>query len=349
GFMKRFISIVLIILTLFTFCSCGVDTNINAAAEIPELEVHFIDVGQADCALLMCGGENLLIDGGNAADSSLIYSYLKKYGVDYLDYVIATHPHEDHIGGIPGALSYAKAGVVYSPVTSSDNSYFKKLTAKLEEMGVGLTVPEVGGGFDLGGAKVTFLGPVELVSDENENSIVCKVRYGDVSFLFTGDAGKQSETLMLDNGEDVAATVLKVGHHGSDTATGYRFLREVNPVYAVISTEQDSQYGHPHENLLSRLNDAGVMVCRTDMNGTIIFTTDGTTLSVSPEKGAIGQSTALPDSEDEGDVMYIGNSSSKKYHLPTCRSLPEEKNRIYFYSLEEAINSGFAPCGLCKP
>ncbi len=342
--MKRLLSCFLILICLFSLCSCT-----ETASIVPDgisLAVHFIDVGQADCALVSCGGQNLLIDGGNAGDSSLIYSYLEKYNVTVLDYVIATHPHEDHIGGIPGALSYAQAKTVYCSTDESDNTYFRKLKSKLDEQGLEITVPKAGDSFDLGGASVKFLGPVEYTDDENNNSLVCKVQLGSVSFLFTGDAESPAEKKMLEYGEDLSATVLKVGHHGSEASSCYRFLREVDPDYAVISCEKNNQYGHPSDALLSRLRDSETAICRTDLNGTIIFVTDGTGLNVLTEKGSVEEPKAN-DSADEENYMYIGNSSSKVYHIPSCRSLPSEEKRVFFYNLEEALLAGYRPCGIC--
>lgn len=344
--MKRKILIALLPLLIFALAACGVFGGSGSDGQ-SLLEVHFIDVGQADCALIMCEGQNMLIDGGNAADSALVYTYLRNNGVDYLDYVIATHPHEDHIGGIPGALSYASAGVCFSPVADDDGVLFEKLKAKLGSTPI--TVPSVGDNFTLGGASVTFLGPVELTDDANENSLVCRLEYNDISFLFTGDAGTESEKLMLDSGCELESTVLKVGHHGSGGSSCYEFLRAVNPQYAVISVEEDSRYGHPHESTLSRLIDSGATIYRTDKNGTVIFRTDGNSLTVSAEKGSGKASQAAEQGNEEAEAMYIGNISSQKYHRLTCTGLPAEKNRIYFYSLEEAINSGFLPCGICKP
>ncbi len=349
---KRILSLLLALLSLFSLAACGglLEGEDQADTVSGQLEVHFLDVGQADSALLLCDGESLLIDGGNSEDSSLLYSYLRNRGVKRLDYIIATHPHEDHVGGIAGALSYVReVGTAYSPVAEDENYFFKRMTSKLREFGVGLTVPAVGDSFRLGGAKVTFLGPVELTDDVNQNSLVCRVDYGEVSFLFTGDAEKPAEKMMLDAGENLSATVLKVGHHGSSNSTCYEFLRAVNPLYSVISCERNNDYGHPDDRLLSRLNDAGTNILRTDRNGHIVFTTDGSLLSVETEKEASSAVSAGEAEEGGEPYMYVGNVSSKKYHRPDCSGLPLEKNRVYFYSLEEAIGARFTPCGLCKP
>lgn len=347
--MNKFKPVISILLILTLLCACAPLSSSNAET-VKKLEVHFLDVGQADCALVLCDGKSLLIDGGNSDDSSLLYSYLRNHGVNYLDYIIATHPHEDHVGGITGALSYAKAGVCFSPVSEDDNPYFIRLAEKLGQMGVPITVPSPGYSFSLGDAKITFLGPLEKSNDVNEISLVCRLVYGDISFLFTGDAGDSSEKLLLEGGQELESTVLKVGHHGSAGSSSYTFLREVNPVYAVISTENNSRYGHPHEATLSRLIDAGATIYRTDRNGDIVFTSDGSWLNVNVEKSAgIALNPKDESNEDENGAMYIGNISSRKYHRLTCKGLPKESNRIYFYSLEEAINSGFSPCGSCKP
>ncbi len=349
---KRILSILVTLLCLFSLCACdelfGAESQSGTVSG--RLEVHFLDVGQADSALLLCDGESLLIDGGNSEDSSLLYSYLRNHGVKRLDCIIATHPHEDHVGGIIGALSYVnEVGTVYSPVAEDGNYFFNRMASKLKDFGVSVTVPSVGDRFRLGEAEVVFLGPVELKDDVNQNSLVCKVNYGEVSFLFTGDAERPAEKKMLETGEDLSATVLKVGHHGSASSTCYEFLRAVNPSYAVISCERNNSYGHPDDGLLSRLKDEGAEILRTDRSGHIVFTTDGAVLSVETEKEASSAVSADETGEDGEPYMYVGNISSKKYHRPDCSGLPSEKNTVYFYSLEEAIGAGFTPCGLCKP
>ena len=319
-------------------------------------EVHFIDVGQGDAALVLCDGEAMLIDGGEASESSKIYSYLKTNGIDYLDYIVATHAHSDHIGGLSGALNYAKVGTALCPVTSYDSKTFDSFVKYLDKQGVSITVPSSGDTFMLGSASVQILGPQKEYDDPNDTSIVMKIVYGEASFLFTGDAERTAEADILDAGYDLSSTVLKVGHHGSDTSTSYPFLREIMPEYAVIQVGEDNSYGHPTEDTLSRLRDADVKVYRNDLQGTIICVSDGNSVSFTTEKNESAQTNptvvapVVPDDEDhEGVGEYIGNKNSKKFHLPTCKNLPAEKNRVYLSSRDEAIQNGFDPCGNCNP
>lgn len=248
------------------------------------LQAHFIDVGQADAALIVCDGETMLIDGGNKDDSSLLYTYLKQNGITHLNYVIGTHAHEDHIGGIAGALHYAAADTVLCPVTDYDSEAFRDFAKTVQGQGASIRVPKTGDRFSVGAAAVTILHCDPQNTEPNNTGIVLRIDHGDVSFLFTGDAEREAEETMLNSGQPVQSTVLKVGHHGSDTSTSYRFLYEVQPKYAVLSVGEDNSYGHPHEAVMSRLQDAEVMVYRTDRHGDILCTSDGTTVTFATER-----------------------------------------------------------------
>lgn len=257
--------------------------SINCA--FAEFQVHFLDVGQADAALILCDNATMLIDGGNKGDSSLIYAYLKEHNITHLDYIIASHAHEDHVGGLAGALNFATVGTAYCPVTEYDTKAFANFKKYLEKQNVEITLPSAGDTFTLGSASIEILAPINYEQNNHNNlSIVLKIVYGNTSFLFTGDAEREEEYEILDAGYDLASTVLKVSHHGSDTSTTYPFLREVMPNYAIISVGKNNSYDHPTEATLSKLRDADVIVYRTDLNGTIICKSDGETVSFSTTK-----------------------------------------------------------------
>ena len=236
-----------------------------------ELMVRFIDVGQGDASLITCNGHSMLIDGGRSSSSDKIYTILKDAGIKYLDYIVATHPEADHIGGLAGALNYATVGTAFSPVTEAEGEAFQNFKKYLDKQDVGITVPEAGQQYELGAAVFTILGPISLSESNNNNSIVIKLTCGDTSFLFTGDAEEKEEQDILSSGADLGSTVLKVGHHGSSTSTSNAWLNAVSPSYAVISCGKDNEYGHPAEDVLSRFKERDVTVLRTDLQGDIIF------------------------------------------------------------------------------
>ncbi len=353
------------------------DESDTTTPEESSFEVHFIDVGQADAALIICDGKAMLIDGGNVADSSKLYSYLKKYSISHLDYVIGTHAHEDHIGGIAGALNYASVDVVYCPVKTYASDAFNNFVKAVDKHGASITIPSVGTMFSLGSADCKVLA-VNTDSDTNNSSIVLKITYGNTSFLFTGDAEREVEQTILDQGYALESTVLKVGHHGSETSTGYLFLREIMPEYAIISVGDGNTYGHPTEEVLSRLRDAEVKTFRTDMQGDIICISDGNTVTVTVSRNADadvfgnvgGNSTQKPDvseepkdpveseepAEPEGDepqgTNYVLNTNTKKFHYSSCSSAKKisDANRQEFSGTrEELIAMGYSPCGNCHP
>lgn len=349
--MKK-ITILLLILSLL-LCGCEmtaqpVQTTAAPVVAGDDLTVHFIDVGQADAALLECGGEYMLIDGGNKEDGQLVVSYLEQQGVEELSAVVCTHAHEDHVGGLPSVLAVYPTKAVYAPTKTYSSNIFDDFVYYTDQQGLEITIPQPGDEFTLGGAEITVLGPTQSYADTNNTSIVLKVEYGETSFLFTGDMETTAENDMLDywgDRVDWHADVLKVGHHGSNTSTGYRFLYEVDPTYGVISVGEGNSYGHPHDEPLSRLQQAGVTLLRTDKLGAVVAVTDGTEVSFT-----WNNQSAQPEDVEPAETKaetYIGNVNSKKFHAEDCANLPAEKNQVIFDSYEAAIEAGYTPCGSC--
>ena len=250
-----------------------------------EFSVHVIDVGQGDSILIKSPGYSILIDAGEKEYGPEIVSYLQSQDVSMLDYVVATHPHADHIGGMAYVIEQMKVRHVIAPqvpksITPTSKAYQNMLTA-IKEKGLKITRPEVGEVYELDdGSQFTILGPVEPSTEMNNNSVVLKFEYGDTSFLFTGDCEADMEELILDAGADVSADVLKLGHHGSSTSTSDEWLEAVNPRFGAISCGKDNSYGHPHKETIAKLKQAGVEYYRTDLDGTIIFESDGEAIRV---------------------------------------------------------------------
>ena len=326
-------------------------------SESGSFTIHFIDVGQADSALVTCDGHSMLIDGGNADDSNLVYSVLQRETEGHLDYVVGTHAHEDHIGGLSGAFEADTADVTFCPVIEYDSKAFRNFKARADERGGGITVPTVGDTFTLGEASVTVVAVNSVPEDTNNTSIVIRIVYGDTSFLFTGDAEQETEARILESGQDIESTVLKVGHHGSSTSTSQAFLDAVSPTYAVISCGKGNSYGHPHSETLAKLASAGVEVLRTDELGDIYCTSDGSEVTFSYEEYHKDADTSAaeieePQPPDTISETYILNTNSRKFHRPDCSSasqISDVNKEEYTGTREELIEQGYTPCGYCKP
>ena len=335
-------------------------TGNTGIAQAGTLTVTWLDVGQGDAAVIQCGGQSMLIDGGKPEKSSYIYAWLQQHGLSYLDVIVATHVDADHIGGLSGALNYASVGTAYCPETTGTTETFQSFVKYLAQRGKQITVPTAGETFALGGAQIQILGPLHRAEDSNDNSIVLKVSFGATSFLFTGDAERAEEQDLLNSGVNLQSTVLKVGHHGSDTSTSYPFLRAVAPQYAVISVGAGNSYGHPTEAVLSRLRDAGVTTFRTDMQGEITAVSDGQTINFSTAKTAVAIASANAGGGNADGAAgagttagsYVLNTNSHKFHLPSCSSVEtiSPKNRKDVNeSREQIISEGYAPCKRCNP
>ncbi|MGF7059085.1 MBL fold metallo-hydrolase [Brassicibacter mesophilus] len=345
--------ILIISISLIAGCSAGTvtqgstqDNNINNDGE---LIVHFIDVGQADSILIQLpSGEIALIDGGNRDDSELIIEYLEKHNVSRINYLLATHPHEDHIGGLPEVVKSFQIDNVYMPNKSATTKIFESFITELKAKGLKATMAK--GGLDIidsNDLKFTILAPnSEKYSETNEYSIVCKLVYKDRSFIFTGDAEGVSEKEMIGKGLDLSADVLKVGHHGGRTSSTEEFLDCVDPKLAVISVAAENDYGHPHQETINRLEERNISIMKTSESGTIVISTDGQ--NINNQGVVVPDNVQLDEQNNEEDKeIIIGNKNTKVYHVKSCNSLPKAENQIIFNSKEDAEKAGYRPDSRC--
>lgn len=351
---KKFLPFLLFLIFLLAACELLPPSALpleQPAAETPVddngFSILFLDVGQADSMLLRCDGDAMLVDGGNVDDSNTVAAVLKKQdGLDHLEYVVCTHAHEDHGGGIPGALHTLPVNHLLAPVDECDSRYFQNLLKAAAEQDLEIEIPEPGDTFSLGSAAVEVLGPLEDYSETNNTSLVLMVTYGETRFLLTGDMEAAAEKDLVESGCDLDADLLKAGHHGSSSSSSYVFLREVTPEYAVIQCGADNDYGHPHEETMSRLRDVGAKVYRSDLQGDILARSDGKTITITTARNQNIDTNPAPSNTP---AYYIGNTNTKKFHRPDCSGLPKEEHRVRFDTRPEAVSAGYTPCRICKP
>jgi competence protein ComEC len=325
------------------------------------IKVHFIDVGQADAIFIdLPNNDDILIDAGNKADGALVVNYLKNQGVDDIDLLIATHPHEDHIGGIPAVLNAFQVERIIDSGKAADSAIYQEYASDAAAEGADWEQSS-GQTFTFGNNTLQILTSAGHSWDNlNDYSVVSRLDTGNIEFLFMGDAGFPAESVL--SGE-LDADILKVGHHGSSTSTSAALLRQVSPQVAVISVGAGNTYGHPTVETLQRLQNAGATIYRTDLNGTIVVTTDGSTYSIasSGDKTAAEPISIYQPQETTPTVTepsttattgaYVGSIKSDKYHYPSCRYAEKisPDNMVWFQTVEEAQAAGYQPCGVCKP
>ena len=242
-----------------------------------KLQIWFLDVGQADSILIQNGDANMLIDAGNNEDGKKLVSYFQSLGIESFQYVIGTHAHEDHIGGMDDIIDNFNIDTFYMPDAITTTATFESVLDSLEAKNIAFQTPSIDSIFKLGNATIDVLYVGTDDSDLNNTSIVLKLTYGNTSILFMGDAEKEVETII--EKKDISADVLKVGHHGSNTSSSKTFLEKVNPSYAIISVGTGNSYGHPSNTTIKNLENQNIQIYRTDENGTIIMTSDGTNIT----------------------------------------------------------------------
>ena len=345
----------------------------SIAASSENLTAHFIDVGQGDSELIQFAGKNILIDGGEQEMGGKVESYLRDHGVTSLDLMVATHPHDDHVGGLITILKDFPINQVLDSGQAHTTQTFSTYLNLIDQKNIPFETAQQGQTIDLDPAiKIEVLSPPSTLfqDDLNQNSIVLKITYNKVSFLLMGDAGVEAEESLLSSGYDLNSDILKVGHHGSSSSSSPTFLRMVTPTSSIIEVGENNDYGHPTTKTLSALQDIGSEIYRTDTNGDITITTDGesytvtsekqtwNTASTTPEASTIASSassysapTATATTVTASNGPFVGSMKSDKYHYPTCSAAKRIKsaNLITFSSSDEARAQGYVPCGICHP
>lgn len=259
---------------------------LRPAADTDYLEIRFLDVGQADSALIQNKNGTVLIDTGYRDSGAYLGNVLRECG-GKISCLILTHPHGDHIGGTLYVLEHCDVEMVILPPVPGEDTRYDAILEEIEEQDIPTRTLSHGEGFEMGRARFTFLAPLKTYTEENDNSYVIRLDYGEISALFTGDAEADSERDQVKlygaaEGGPLDVDILKVGHHGSASSTTDTYLRAVTPTYAVISCGMGNDYGHPHKEVTNRLTKAGILILRTDLAGNIHFRTDGETIELLP-------------------------------------------------------------------
>lgn len=334
------------------------DSSSSIAQVSGELKAHFIDVGQGDSEFIeFPDGECMLIDAGGNEYGDEIVDYIQNLGYSKIDYLVATHPHADHIGGMAFVVNSFNIGTIYMPKVSTDTKTFENLLEAIQDKG--LTIKSAKSGIVIKDG-VTILSPTQdSYQDLNDFSVVIRMIYGETTFLFMGDASKNVES---DITEDISTDVLKVGHHGSETASSQEFIKKVSPQIAIISAGVNNDYGHPHQVTLDTLNAAGVKIFGTYDSGTISVTSDGKAYMVDKDPVYVAEATSeavrtekpetvQPEASATTEQEYVGSINSNKYHYPWCQWAEKihSENEIWFSSEEDAKVHGYVPCKVCNP
>lgn len=366
NFKAKFVTFTLAITVLlssvsFSGCDTGTITEKSKNHRVQEslegIAISYIDVGQGDSILIKCKKDAMLIDAGENDKGDTVVSYLESQNVNHLKYAVGTHPHSDHIGGMDTVIDSIKTDTFICPDTTYSTKTWNDVlsSCKYNNTKVTYAVPQKS--YKLGDAIFTILHPEKngIYSDCNNFSVVVKVTYGERAFLFTGDAEELSEEEMLNNGYNLQADVLKIGHHGSHSSTERAFLNAVDPSVAIISCGENNEYGHPHRETLKLLEDEDIEVHRTDSEGTVVVTSDGDNLAVTSSDTTEKVINTTSDNKKvttaSSKTKYVGNKNSHKLHYSNCDSLTNtnDNNKVYFDNKKEALKKGYTPCKNCNP
>ncbi len=335
--------IYLFVTLLFLSALGGCSSNIgNNTAEDSILKVMYLDVGQGDSILIESGEDAMLIDAGEVEEGDKVVSILAQEHINELKYIIGTHPHSDHIGGLEKVIKSCDTDEIFLSNVAYSSKTYDNLCKLIKKKGIQNTLPAAGDTYTLGDASFTFVTPLDKDYGDNVNNYSLGIRLinGKNSFLFTGDLEEDAEKDLVASKREIEADVLKVNHHGSSTSSCLEFLRAVDPVYAIISVGKGNTYGHPAAATLANLEEEDIQTYRTDVAGTIIITSDGKNLSFKT-KGK--QESEAADKNNQ--LVYITEKGSK-YHRAGCKYL---KGNYRSLSLKKAKEEGYEPCSICKP
>lgn len=334
-----------IILILFLLAGCSLTIETQAGPPISEesfLKVHFIDVGQGDATLIQQINQdntyNMLIDAGNNGDGEYLVEYLKDQGVETLDYIIGTHPHSDHIGGLDDVIKGFQVGAIIMPKVIANTRTFEEVMEAVSDKGLSITSPVPGTSYPLGEAEFTILAPnSDDYASLNDYSIANRLVFGSNSFIFTGDAEALSEEEILNNfnKRDLASDVFKLAHHGSSTSNTEDFLEAINPSYGIISCGQDNSYGHPHREIMAQLKARNILVFRTDLHGTIVINSDGKDISIETELDTgvnLGSQEVVISGLDKiAEMVTIKNNGEEDVDLGGWRLISVRGNQEFIF------------------
>ena len=370
--LSLILSLFLLLFTLVPQSALTVKAEGNS-----EMAVHFIDVGQGNAILVQSGGQNLLYDGGDQSHADLIISYLQEQNVENIDYMIASHYDEDHIGGLVPCIDNFSVSNIFGPDYVHTSNLFNNFMNTATANAIIVQYPSVGETFDFGTGSFTVLAPNGISQNSNDNSLVIKLENGSNSFIFTGDAEETSEQDMISTGMNLDCDVLSLGHHGSASSTSWDLLEASTPSWAVISCGQDNSYGHPAASTMEKLRDMNIPVYRTDDQGTIIALSDGDTISWNQEPcndytagdakqqsansdtsqaaqyssedtaSAPAVETETPDtsSDTQGRTVWISATGSKYHSRPDCVNM--NPNKATQETEAQALSQGYEACKKC--
>ncbi|WP_018249650.1 MBL fold metallo-hydrolase [Orenia marismortui] len=313
------------------------------------LKAHFIDVGQADSTLIQLpNNQNILIDGGNNSDASLIIRYLNNLHIKKIDYLIATHPHEDHIGGLDNIINNFKINKIYMPEVSHTSQSFKDLLLSISNKGLKINAAKTGISLlDDNKLHIKIIAPIKNYYDElNNYSVIAKITFDKISILFTGDAESEVEKELLDTNYNLEADLLKVAHHGSNSSTTSSFLKRVNPKYAVISVGKNNKYGHPNKSTLRKLQQEDIKVFRTDKQGTIVAISNGKSISFNKKELSTKESKLIDSPlkitrlDLKKELLVIKNSSNKRLDISNWKLISLRGKQEFIFPKGTVIRPG---------